>query len=243
MTPEARIVKIRDTKKWNCEMADKPQINETAYLALREQIVSGQLAPGTPLSERAICEELQVSRTPLREAIKMLAREGLVEISATRRAKVASVSLDEAANMLTLLAALEGLSGEQACQKVSATDIAQLEALQAAMRVSHQQGDLPAYFELNQKIHLEILRIADNKVLAEMFGNLNARLRHVRRRLNPTPGRWQQAVDEHEQMLVHLKKGDGKKLRALMEDHLRNKTDVLLATMLEHGIVKVQRTG
>ncbi|WP_296253204.1 GntR family transcriptional regulator [Pseudomonas sp. UBA4194] len=221
----------------------KPQINETAYLALREKIISGELAPGAPLSERAICEELEVSRTPLREAIKMLAREGLVEISATRRARVASLSLDEAANMLTLLAALEGLSGEQACQKISAKDIAYLETLQAAMRVSHEQGDLAAYFDLNQRIHLEILRIADNKVLAEMFGNLNARLRHVRRRLNPTPGRWLQAVTEHEQILVYLKKGEGKKLRALMEDHLRNKTDVLLATMLEHGIVSVQRAG
>jgi DNA-binding GntR family transcriptional regulator len=221
----------------------KPQINETAYLALREKIISGELMPGAPLSERAICEELEVSRTPLREAIKMLAREGLVEISATRRARVASLSLDEAANMLTLLAALEGLSGEQACQKISANDIAYLETLQAAMRVSHEQGDLAAYFDLNQKIHLEILRIADNKVLSEMFGNLNARLRHVRRRLNPTPGRWLQAVTEHEQILVYLKKGEGKKLRALMEDHLRNKTDVLLATMLEHGIVSVQRAG
>lgn len=221
----------------------KPQINETAYLALREKIISGELMPGAPLSERAICEELEVSRTPLREAIKMLAREGLVEISATRRARVASLSLDEAANMLTLLAALEGLSGEQACQKISANDIAYLETLQAAMRVSHEQGDLAAYFDLNQKIHLEILRIADNKVLAEMFSNLNARLRHVRRRLNPTPGRWLQAVTEHEQILVYLKKGEGKKLRALMEDHLRNKTDVLLATMLEHGIVSVQRAG
>lgn len=82
-------------------------INEAAYAALRERIVSGELQPGTPLSERALCEALEVSRTPLREAIKMLAREGLVEISATRRAKVASVTLDEAANMLTLLAALE----------------------------------------------------------------------------------------------------------------------------------------
>jgi DNA-binding GntR family transcriptional regulator len=75
-----------------------------------------------------------------------------------------------------------------------------------------------------------------------MFSNLNARLRHVRRRLNPTPGRWLQAVTEHEQMLVYLRKGDSKKLRALMEDHLRNKTDVLLATMLEHGIVSTQRS-
>lgn len=223
-------------------MADiKPQINETAYLAVREKIISGELQPGAPLSERAICEELKVSRTPLREAIKMLAREGLVEISATRRARVASLSLEEAANMLTLLAALEGLSGEQACQKVSASDIAHLERLQAAMQQAYQQGDLAAYFDLNQSIHLEILRIADNKVLTEMFGNLNARLRYARRRLNPTPGRWLQAVTEHEQMLVYLRKGDSKKLRALMEDHLRNKTDVLLATMLEHGIVSTQR--
>lgn len=218
-------------------------INDTAYAALRERIVTGELLPGTPLSERALCEALAVSRTPLREAIKMLAREGLVEISATRRARVASISLDEAANMLTLLAALEGLSGEQACQKISAAEIAELEALQLAMEASYRQNDLGSYFELNQAIHLKILQVADNLVLTEMFNNLNARLRHVRRRLNPTPGRWLQAVTEHQQMLVHLRKGDGKKLRALMEDHLRNKIDVFLATMLEHGIVSAQRSA
>ena len=225
------------------ESTAQTNINEAAYLALKEQIVSGELHPGAPLSERTLCEALQVSRTPLREAIKMLAREGLVEISATRRARVASLSLDEAANMLTLLAALEGLSGEQACQKISAADVIELERLQAAMRVSYEQNDLSGYFHLNQQIHLKILQVADNRILSEMFNNLNARLRYVRRRLNPTPGRWLQAVTEHEQILLYLKKGEGKKLRALMEDHLRNKTDVLLATLLEHGIVSVQRSA
>ena len=220
---------------------DTASINDAAYAALRQQIISGELPPGAPVSERALCEQLEVSRTPLREAIKILAREGLIEISATRRAKVASVTLDEAANMLTLLAALEGLSGEQACQKVLGSDIAELEALQDSMRESYEQKDLASYFELNQAIHLKILAVADNQVLSEMFNNLNARLRHVRKRLTPTPGRWAQAVEEHEQMLAYLKKGEGKKLRALMEDHLRNKIDVFLATMLQHGIVSTQR--
>lgn len=223
------------------EVVDATSINDAAYAALRQQIISGELPPGAPLSERALCEQLQVSRTPLREAIKILAREGLIEISATRRAKVASVTLDEAANMLKLLAALEGLSGEQACQKILGKDITELEALQASMRASYEQQDLATYFELNQAIHLKILEIADNQVLSEMFSNLNARLRHVRKRLTPTPGRWAQAVEEHEQMLVYLKKGDGKRLRILMEDHLRNKIDVFLATMLQHGIVSAQR--
>lgn len=223
------------------EMLDTANINEAAYAALRERIISGELQPGAPLSERVLCEALEVSRTPLREAIKILAREGLVEISATRRARVATVTLDEAANLLTLLAALEGLSGEQACLKVLGPDIDELEQLQAAMRASYEQDDLPSYFELNQAIHLKILAVADNRVLSEMFNNLNARLRHVRRRLTPTPGRWLQAVTEHEQMLVYLKEGDGKKLRALMEDHLRNKIDVFLATMLQQGLVSAQR--
>jgi DNA-binding GntR family transcriptional regulator len=218
----------------------RTQINEAAYLALREQIVSGELQPGAALSERLLCERLKVSRTPLREAIKMLAREGLVEISATRRVRVASLSIDDATNMLTLLAALEGLSGEQACRKITPTDIAELERLQTDMVACQARGDLPGYFKLNQQIHLLILHVADNRVLAEMFGNLNARLRHVRLRLTPTPARWRQAIEEHQLMIDLLKKGDGQKLRTLMEDHLRNKTDALLATMLEHGIVSVQ---
>jgi DNA-binding GntR family transcriptional regulator len=216
---------------------DKAPLNASAYVALKSRIVEGELPPGAPLSERALCEALNVSRTPLREAIKLLANEGLVDISPTRRASVSRVTMDEAVNMLAVMSVLEGLSGEQACEKVTEKDLAELERLQSSMRDAYERQDKPAYFVLNQQIHLTILGIADNRALTAYFHNLNARLRQVRQRLNPTPEGWKRAVDEHEEMLTLLGRRDAKRLRALMEAHLRNKTDVYLATMLNDGLV------
>lgn len=214
----------------------------TAYDTLKQAIMTGELLPGTPLSERALCDTLGVSRTPLREAIKQLAADGLAEISPTRRVRVARITLDEAINMLTVMAALEGLSGEQACQRAQPADMERLEHWQAEMRDAYARRDRAAYFELNQRIHLEILRIAANPTLSEIFHNLNARLRLVRERLNPTDARWQQAVDEHEAMLALLKKRDGKKLRQLMETHLRDKIDAILGSMLAEGWVSARHS-
>lgn len=218
-------------------------LNAAAYEALKDRIVRGELRPGTPLSERALCESLAVSRTPLREAIKRLANEGLVEISATRRVRVARVSVDEVVNLLAVMSVLEGLSGEQACEKATDDDLAELAQMQAEMEAAYLHGDHVAYFALNQRIHLTILRIADNGPLAEYFHNLNARLRHVRQRLTPTPERWRQAVDEHAQMLALLNKRDGKRLRTLMETHLRSKTDAYVAAMLNDGLVSTSKAA
>ncbi|PLZ00756.1 GntR family transcriptional regulator [Burkholderia sp. WAC0059] len=217
--------------------AEEGPLNTTAYAALKRRIINGELLPGTPLSERALCETFDVSRTPLREALKLLANEGLVEISPTRRASVARITVDEAVSMLTVMAVLEGLSGEQACEKVNERDLAELSKLQDDMRDAYLNRDKPRYFARNQQIHLTILRIADNRPLADYFHNLNARLRQVRQRLNPTQEGWRHAVEEHEEMLALLQRRDGKRLRALMENHLRAKTDVFLATMLNDGLV------
>lgn len=218
-------------------MSPTSPLNASAYEALKARIVRGELRPGTPLSERALCESLSVSRTPLREAIKRLANEGLVEISETRRVRVARVTVDEVVNLLAVMAVLEGLSGEQACDKATDADLDELAQLQTAMEAAFAQADHAAYFALNQRIHLTILRMADNAPLADYFHNLNARLRHVRERLTPTPERWRQAVDEHAEMLALLRRKDGKRLRTLMETHLRSKTDAYVAAMLNEGLV------
>ena len=92
-------------------MSTSASLNATAYEALKARIVRGELRPGAPLSERALCDALAVSRTPLREALKRLANEGLVQISETRRARVARVSVDEVVNLLAVMAVLEDAAG------------------------------------------------------------------------------------------------------------------------------------
>ena len=120
---------------------------------LRELIIEGELAPGARLNERALCERLGVSRTPLREALRVLAAEGLVELPPNRSAVVASLSGDDIRESFEVMSALEALSGELACRHITAAEIAEIKALTFELLACHAREDLPSYYRLNRPIH------------------------------------------------------------------------------------------
>ncbi len=197
--------------------------------ALRQMILDGELPPGARLSERALGERLGVSRTPLREALRMLASEGLVRHEPNRGAVVAPLDRADIEAMFELLAALEGLAGELAAQRIDAAQLAEIKALHFEMRAHHARGDRAAYFRANQDIHRHIAAAANNPVLVETFERLNARVKRVRYAANLTPERWAKAVEEHERMIAALDARDGAALRAILEAHLAGKRQSVLA--------------
>jgi DNA-binding GntR family transcriptional regulator len=197
--------------------------------ALRQMILDGELPPGTRLSERALGERLGVSRTPLREALRMLASEGLVRHEPNRGAVVAPLDRADIEATFELLAALEGLAGELAAQRIDAAQLAEIKALHFEMRAHHARGDRAAYFRANQDIHRHIAAAAANPVLVETFERLNARVKRVRYAANLTPERWAKAVEEHERMIAALDARDGAALRAILEAHLAGKRQSVLA--------------
>jgi DNA-binding GntR family transcriptional regulator len=197
--------------------------------ALRQMILDGELAPGARLSERALGERLGVSRTPLREALRMLASEGLVRHEPNRGAVVAPLDRADIEATFELLAALEGLAGELAAQRIDAAQLAEIKALHFEMRAHHARGDRAAYFRANQDIHRHIAAAAHNPVLVETFERLNARVKRVRYAANLTPERWTKAVEEHERMIAALDARDGAALRAILEAHLAGKRQSVLA--------------
>ncbi|MFN0163370.1 MAG: GntR family transcriptional regulator [Burkholderiales bacterium] len=198
---------------------------------LRDMIIEGQLAPGARLNERVLAEALEVSRTPLREAFKMLAGEGLIELQPNRGAVVARMGTAEIAAAFDVIGALEGLAGELACRHITEDELAEIRALQFDMLASHARRDLPGYFRANMRIHALINAAARNPVLTETFGRLNSRIHAKRYRSNLTNERWEGAVAEHADMLKLLEARDGAKLRALLEAHLRRKRDTILAEL------------
>jgi DNA-binding GntR family transcriptional regulator len=210
---------------------------------LRQRITRGELVPGTRLNERILCAELNVSRTPLREAFKLLAGEGLVELLANRGAVVTQLTLSDVTQMFEVLSVLEGLSGELACVRASAAGIARVRDLHTRMRSRYQQGDLEAYFELNQAIHRTILELAGNGYLSSVYDNLNTRLRRARYSANLSKERWDKAMREHEDILQALEARDGRRLRSILEIHLRGKCDVLIAALLARGLVSTFAGG
>jgi DNA-binding GntR family transcriptional regulator len=211
----------------------RSSLPEAAAERLRTLIIEGDLAPGARLNERELSERLGVSRTPLREAFRMLAADGLLVQLPNRGAQVVSLSREDARHAFEVMAALEGLSGELAAARVSDADIAELRALQEEMEQAHARRDLPNYYRVNRAIHDRINAIASNPILTHTFRTLNARLHALRFRSNLVQAKWDKAVKEHREMVEALAARNGEKLRDLLVKHLRNKQRGVLETMNE----------
>ncbi len=204
-------------------------LHEEVADRLRGLLTEGRLAPGARLNERVLCEQLQVSRTPLREALKVLATERLVELSPNRGARVVALARADVAELFELMGALEGLAGELAAARHEPGELAAIRALHAEMVAAHARRDLVAYYDRNRRIHLAISRCARNAALGETYDSVNIRIQALRFRSNFDHDKWDEAVREHDAMLAALAARDGPRLRRLLEGHLRHKRDAVLA--------------
>jgi DNA-binding GntR family transcriptional regulator len=198
---------------------------------LRQMLVEGAIAPGAKLNERELSERLRVSRTPLREAIKRMAAEGLVELLPNRGAVAIKLSEADVRHAFEVLADLEGLSGALATARISEAGIAEIRAMHYEMLAAFARRDLPSYYRLNAGIHAAINAAAQNPVLSKVYGELNARVQALRFRTNQQGEKWQLAVLEHERMLGALEARDAPALREILIEHLLHKRDTILELM------------
>jgi DNA-binding GntR family transcriptional regulator len=196
--------------------------------ALRALIIEGTLAPGARLNERALCDRLRVSRTPLREAFRVLASEGLIELTPNRGAQVVALSEQDVQDAFELMGALEALAGELACARITADETAQIKALTFQMLACRARRDLPAYYRLNRQIHDRINVAARNRALAEAYAKQNLRIQNLRFRSNFDEEKWAKAARQHEAMVEALEARDGPRLASILRDHLRAKCDAVL---------------
>ena len=206
-------------------------LHQAVAVRLRQRIVEGELAPGAKLNERELSESLHVSRTPLREAIKMLAAEGLVELLHNRGAVVAQMSAQDVADTFEVIAGLEGQSAELAAQRITAAALDEIRALHYEMLAAFTRRDLPTYYRLNALIHAHINAAAANRVLTQTWTNVNARLQALRFRSNLNETKWQRAMAEHDRMIELLGARDAAGLRTLMVTHLLHKRDAVIEQM------------
>lgn len=190
---------------------------------LQPLIISGELSPGTKVPEKMLCTRFGVSRTPLREALKVLASDGLVRLEPNRGAWVTPVTIGEVEEVFPVLGALEALSGELACKSITADETDAVRKLHAEMVESYEKRDLDSYFAINQKIHAAILRAARNDTLTTSCQALSLRMQRARYLANMTEGRWYAAVQEHENILKFLIDKDGKNLARTLLDHMEAK--------------------
>lgn len=202
---------------------DRPSLHEELTERLRDMIIEGVLTAGEKVPERALCEKLGVSRTPMREALKVLAADGLLTLEPNRGARVRAMTLDDLEEVFPPMGALEALAGELACKHISDAQFAELKQAHMSMLEHYRNGDKPGYFMLNQRIHELIVEAAHNPTLASMYRLLASRVRRARYVANLSTERWAQAVKEHEAILGALEQRDGELLGALLKQHLANK--------------------
>lgn len=194
---------------------------------LRVEIIEGHLAPGAKLNEKALCERFGVSRTPLRESLKVLAAEGLVQITPHYGASITPLTIEDLEEVFPIMGALEGVSGELAAQRMTDAEIAGVARDHNLMLRHYEAREMPEYFECNERIHAAILDGARNPTLIATMRGLAGRVRRARYQANMSEERWRKAVEEHEVILSALQSRDAAALSDILRIHLLNKLETV----------------
>lgn len=206
-------------------------LHHSAVAELRAMILEGELPPGSRVPEVRLCEQLGVSRTPLREALRVLAAEGLVELRPHRGAVVTPIDPAEIAAIFEVMDALEGLAGALACRRGSEADFAELEALHQRMVAHFHAGERQPYSTVNRRIHAWIIAMAGNPALEATHGAFAAQLNRARSLANYDADRWQESLNEHEAIMDALRRRDDAAASALLTEHSRRTADAVLRTL------------
>lgn len=195
---------------------------------LRASITTDELPTGTRLRERALADKLKVSRTPLRDALKLLAADGLVALLPNRGAVVTELTREEIEEKLDVLGLMEEFAAVRACELASAEQIAEIRALHHDMLAAYERRDRANYFRLNQKIHISIVAAANNRTLTQMHDHLNRQLYRYRYQGSVNSEVWHTAIDEHQVIIELLSKRDGRKLGEYLRQHVHSTWEQLL---------------
>jgi DNA-binding GntR family transcriptional regulator len=214
-------------------------LHEAVVERLRDMIVEGDLAAGERLNDAKLAALLNVSRTPIREAIKLLASEGLVELLPGRGARVDAMPLDSVGELLEVIAGLERHACEIAAERMSAREFDNLRRLHERMARHFAAGERRPYFKLNQEIHLGLVSASGNATLRGLHAALIARARRIRYAALQSEARWSEAMGEHEALMRALGARDARRAGEIMQEHDRRTARAILARLgCEAGIAR-----
>jgi len=209
----------------------RPALPNEVVARLKQLIDDGVLIPGSRVPERRLCEQFGVSRTPMREALRALAAEGLLEIQPHRGATVRKFKPEDVDHMFQVLEVLEALAGELACDAMTDEELADTERLHERMMKAYRRRDRRTFFALNQQIHEQIVRSARNPALSRIYEGLSGQTRRIRYMANNTDAEWTVAAREHEKIMTALKARRAEAVQALLRAHLRHKRERVKALL------------
>lgn len=202
------------------ETLENESLTEMTARRLRTMILTGELSEGSRVTEIGLTELLGISRTPAREAIRLLSSEGLLVVTANRGAEVVSYSADVIRDSIEVVEYLEGVAGQFAAQRATDGEIDEICSLTLEMQAAFRRRDKIRYYTLNQEIHNAILKASHNQVLIDEHRRVNARLFRIRFQPNDSETRWKSAMDEHEAISRALEERRADELGRLLTEHL-----------------------
>jgi DNA-binding GntR family transcriptional regulator len=194
---------------------------------LRQRIFAHELTPGTWIDEQKLAEQYGISRTPLREALKVLASEGLVELRPRRGCYVTEISRQDLDDIFPLMAMLEGRCAAEAVKRAKPADITALKVIHEQLESAARDGRIDAFFESNQEFHRKIQELSGNRWLLSVIQDLRKVLKLSRMHSLSLEGRLQQSLDEHRAIFSALQAGDAGRAEKLMHDHLLSGREAL----------------
>jgi len=208
-----------NSKTWRLLVRRRQSLHDQIIEELRLQILEGRVAPGAKIPEAALCDELDISRTPLREAMKVLASEGLIRLLPNRGAVASDVTPKQVENLFQVLASLEHLIGTLAAELVTPKSLAEVEFLHCKMLDFHKRRRRADYFRLNQQIHVKLAGITNNDVLIKTYVSLTQQAMRARYLANMFDMRWDDSMREHDDIMTALRLMDGVTLGNELMEH------------------------
>ncbi|MEJ2593091.1 MAG: GntR family transcriptional regulator [Candidatus Thiodiazotropha sp.] len=194
---------------------------------VRDLIYQRVLRPGDWIDEPELCVQLDISRTPMREALKVLHGENLIELVPRKGCRVRALEDDELLELFPVMASLEGLCANLAARKLMPADMARLQAIHARLESCARDGDVDSYYEANREFHLAVQNLAGNRWLQRITGELRNVLILARHRQLTVPGRLQASLEEHRIIMQALQNGDAEAAATAMHDHLCSQERIL----------------
>ena len=198
----------------------RASLHEEVAARLRTMVFERQLAAGARIDELALAREWHISRTPLREALKVLAAEGLVTLVPRQGCRVTELSEDDADELFPIMALLEGRCAFEAASKAKPSDLKQLRRLHDALEKHAAVRNVDGYYRANHAFHSKVQALAANRWLDRATNDLRRFLRLLRGRQLNWPGRIEESIGEHRALLTAIEQGEAKRAEKLMHDHL-----------------------
>ncbi|MCF8078712.1 MAG: GntR family transcriptional regulator [Desulfobacterales bacterium] len=196
---------------------------------IREMIRQRILTKGQKVKERELCEKLGISRTPVREALRTLKSEGLIDIIPNKGAFVSEPSIENIKEIFEVMTLLEGEAARLAARRITDLELKKLDAIHQELKRHYAGKNSEKYLAANSRCHQYIRKLAKNQLLYELVQSLQVKIFLYRTQQLNKLGRFDQSIKEHEELMKAFRKKDARAAERAMKNHLKNQEEALVA--------------